>query len=136
MNTVCSNDTLQAVRSYVIGYTSREGRTPSYREICEGLGIRSKATVSRYMHLLFQEEEQETNIEAGGPVRRKTPKLTKGVPLQRYRLDLADGGVIWLDCAAFPSKADNGSLVFSGVFDTTLLRGSVSYIVGCRVEEA
>ncbi len=125
-----NEDTIRTVRKYVVGYIARHGKTPSYGQVCKALGIGSKSTVARYMRPILQEECGKN------PALRRTPPITKPVPLQRYRLDLADRGVIWLACAAFPSVSESGNLVFSGVFDTTLLRGSVSYIVGSRVEEA
>lgn len=52
---VLSEDVKERVMRYNIEYQKREGESPSYREIMEAVGIRSSATVRRYVKRLEAE---------------------------------------------------------------------------------
>ena len=58
----------------------------------------------------------------------------RGHTAQRIRLEVADGGILFLDCSLEPTGTDEMALSISGVMDATQLKGHVSSIVRCCFE--
>ena len=130
-----ANEELKArILDYVTGFVDLHGYAPSYREIGAAVGVRSTSTVHTYMMSLKQEGRFE--LPAG---RFRAATLNRKVVLpgntaQRVRVDVADGGVLYMDCAVQREESNEISLPVSGILDATQLKGTVGSVVGCRIE--
>ena len=131
-----ANEKLKAVvLAFVCDYMDCNGYAPSYREIQQGTGIRSVSTVHDYVKRLEAEGRLElTAGRARALASARMHHLHKNT-VQRVRVEVADGGVLFLDCAV--KQTDNGDVGFtlSGIMDASQLKGMVGSIVGCRFEE-
>ena len=120
------SELLLAMLNYVNGCRLRSGCSPSYREIQRELQIRSLATVSRYMHQLLDSGA----LPAPEKPARTDARSDAGV--HRWRLELADGGHLYLDCRI----GGENRLCFDGILDAEGLKGRVSRIVAVYPEPA
>lgn len=123
------------VLSFIARFMDANGYAPSYREIGRAVGLRSLSSVARYMHELAQEGRIAVPGAAAGRgvSARRTVRLPKREMTHRIRLELADGGVLYLDC----SVEDQGgflSLCFTGIMDAEGLKHPVGRIVGGRID--
>ena len=60
------NKDARAIRDYVNAYLATHGQAPSYTQICEHVGIESKATVAR--HIASSEKRGLLNLPPSRPV--------------------------------------------------------------------
>ena len=86
------------ILSYVYNYSEEHGYAPSYREICQALGVKSKSTVQNHIRrleaegrLCFRTKRPRTMVE------RRQASVTVS-DTQRLRLKIADGGEVLVDC--------------------------------------
>jgi len=124
------------VLDFITDYIERNGYSPSYREIGPAVGLRSSSSVNRYVEVL----KEEGKLIAANP-KAQTFTLARSVDLSdtnesphRIRLEAADGGVLYVDCAMTRREFDSCAVSFSGVIDASQLKGKVSRVVNCRVD--
>ena len=131
-----ANETLKLrILSYVCEFEDRNGYAPSYREIQRAAGIKSVSTVHDYVRRL--EAEGRLSIKVGHP-RALTANRRIRLPdnaARRVRVEVADGGVLFLDCFPDPAGSGGTAVAFSGVMDASLLKGRVGSVVGCSFED-
>lgn len=123
------------ILDYVSAYLDEKGYAPSYREISRAVGLRSLSSVARYIHALTA--EGKLALPDPGPERAlrtaRSIGLQPGKNVRRIRLELADGGVLYLDCG-LTRRNGEVRLCFSGVLDAEGLVGRVSRIVGGGID--
>ena len=126
----------ERVLAYITEYCGRRGYSPTYREIGEAVGLKSAATVSRYVHWLMDE-----GLLTHGDAKPRT--LTTASPAdaaptetiqQRVCLELADGGKVYLDFSMTKPRTAPVELVFDGILDAQDIRGRVGRIVRCGAD--
>ena len=125
------------VLEYVTGYFDQYGYAPSYREIGRAVGLYSSSSVHRYIKMLKDEDKLNQIAKHPRAMSAKRDAAMKGrscgIP-QRVRIELADGGILSLDCAV-RSLGKELTVVFSGMLDASQIKNGVSRIVACTVEE-
>ena len=115
-------------------FTDGYGYSPTYREIGAAVGLRSPASVATYIKALRDEGKLDMTAK-----RPRAVALNRRIPMkleepQRLRVEMADGGVFFLDCAIKRSAPDDFAVVLSGVMDGSNMKASVGSIVGCTIE--
>ena len=123
------------ILAYICAYVDRNGFAPSFREIQLNLGVKSVSTVHDYVKRL--EAEGRLDMKAKHPRALATNRRIQLQPntAQRVRVEVADGGVLFLDCSLEPTGTDGMAFAISGVMDASQLKGSVGSVVGCTIEE-
>lgn len=105
------------------------------------MGLKSAATVSRYVHWLMDEGLMDEGLLAHGDAKPRT--LTTATPAdaaptetiqQRVCLELADGGKVYLDFCMTKPRTALVELVFDGILDAQDIRGRVGRIVRCGAD--
>lgn len=132
----------QSTRERVLGFLNdfakRHGYSPSIREIGQAVGLKSPSTV--YNHLRRLEEEGRIVSCPQKPRARDTVKGTAGRETdretlqRRVRIDLADGGCVYLDYEIEKPKSVPVDVAFCGVLDAKQLKGRVSRVIAFSVE--
>ena len=130
-----SNEVLKGqILAYVCEYVDNNGYSPSFRDIQKALGVRSVSTVHRYAKIL--EAENKLDMKANSPralaACRKV--ILHGNSTQRLRVDIADGGSLFLDCTVERNQTGTMDFRFCGVLDASQLKGTVGSVVGCHIE--
>ncbi len=122
------------ILSYVYSYSEEHGYAPSYREICQALGVKSKSTVQNHIRrleaegrLCFRTKRPRTMVE------RRQASVTVS-DTQRLRLKIADGGEVLVDCDVTGAGSGGVRVSFSGVLDATGLRCRVGRVVSCSID--
>lgn len=117
--------------AFVGGYVSRNGYSPTFREIGEAVGLHSAASVSRYSHRLAQ--EGRISIDESKPRTISTAARLNDVETVRRRicLQLADGGKVYMDCNLQKPRAAPVTVSFDGILDAQAIKGKVGRIVRC-----
>ena len=131
---MASEEMKDRILQYVSGFTDTFGYSPTYREIGAAVGLRSPSTVGTYIKALRDDGKLDMTAK-----RPRAVSLNRRIPMraeepQRLRVELADGGVFFLDCAIKQTAANNLAVVLSGVMDASHLKGSVGSIVGCTID--
>lgn len=123
------------VLEFVADFCARNGYSPTYREIMDALGIRSSATISRYVHRLIEdgklvcdESKPRTLAPAGHAAQVENIH-------QRICLELEDGGRLYMECSLKKPKTAPVKVTFDGILDANDLKGRVSSIVGYYAEQ-
>lgn len=123
------------ILAYLSGFYEQNGYSPSYREIAEGIGVKSTSTIHKYVYALQREGLLDTDRQRSRAVSlTRRVNLSAGDPgYHRIRLRAADGGTLFLDCA-MENNGGQIELSFGGIMDATLMKGNVSRIVGCSLD--
>ncbi len=120
-----------AILEYILECSKQNGYSPSYREIGEAVGLKSIATVSRYVHWLMDE---------GVISRPKSSRRTLTVPrntgsyetiCQRICMEVADGGRVYVDCHLKKPRDVQVRVSFTGILDAESLKGKVGQVIHC-----
>jgi len=122
---------------YITKYTDSNNHAPSYREIGAAVGLKSPSSVSRYIELLKDEGKLMTvspNTQTFS-LARKIDLDRKGECSRRIRLEVADGGVVFLDCLMAKVERQPASVSFSGILDASQIKGKVGQVVNCKIED-
>lgn len=67
------NDTRERIMNFIIDYISKHGYAPTYREIGNGVGLRSTSSINTHMKRLFEERKLETDETDGCPRAIRVP---------------------------------------------------------------
>ena len=130
MRKLLNEDLKNRILSYVREYIDSNGYAPSYREIQHGVGVKSTSTVYDYTRCL--EAEGRLSMHANHPT--ADAKRAKTSSLQRIRLDVADGGVLYLDCSLIHEGEGQVKVTFSGIVDASQMKSPVGCVVGYAPE--
>lgn len=125
------------ILDFISKYSDVNSVTPSYREIGAAVGLKSPASVSRYISQLKDEGKLVTANQKGQTIalaRKITLNEELHCPL-RVRLEVSDGGVIFFDCCMRKEGKEPASVSFVGIFDASQMKGRVGQVVGCRIED-
>ena len=131
-----ANKELEArILSYICDYADQNGYAPSYREIQLAVGVKSVSTVHDYIKRL--ESEGRLDMKAKHPRAIATNRRIElhGNSAQRVRVEVADGGVLFLDCSLEATGTDGMAFAISGVMDASQLKGPIGSVVGCTIED-
>lgn len=120
------------IYAFITGYISQYGHSPAFREIGEAVGLRSSATISRYIHRLI--DDGRISIEESKPrtLSAKNSEAAFETVHQRVCLTLADGGKIYMDCNLRKPRAASIKLTFDGILDAKAMKGRIERIVSCN----
>ena len=123
------------ILAYVCDYADQNGFAPSYREIQQAIGAKSVSTVHDYVKRL--EAEGRLDMKAKHPRALSTNRRIQlqANSAQRVRVEVADGGVLFLDCSLERTGTDGMAFAISGVMDARQLKGPVGSVVGCTIED-
>lgn len=126
------------ILEYVSRYYDGNGYAPSFREIAAELGFHSPSTA--YSHVKRMEAEGKLNMRRKGsrsvlPCRQVSIPVCTGNTAQRIRLGVAGGGSAYFDCSITHYPDGTASVSFSGILDTTELKGGLNQVVACSIEE-
>ena len=130
-----ANEELKSrILAYVCTYADQNGFAPSYRDIQQATGVRSVSTVHDYVKRL--EAEGRLDMKAKHPRALSTMRSIQmhANSTQRVRVEVADGGILFLDCAVEQNRDGKMGIEFCGVLDASQLRGTVGSVVGCGIE--
>ncbi len=130
-----ANEELKSrILAYVCAYADQNGFAPSYRDIQQATGVRSVSTVHDYVKRL--EAEGRLDMKAKHPRALSTNRhiVLPCNSTQRLRVEIADGGVLFLDCAVESNRTGNMDFQLCGVLDASQLKGSIGSVVGCSIE--
>ena len=123
------------IYTFITGYISQYGHSPAFREIGEAVGLRSSATISRYIHRLI--DDGRISIEESKPrtLSAKHSDAAFETVHQRVCLTLADGGKIYMDCHLEKPKSAPVRVSFEGVLDAKNMKSRVGRIVRCQTSD-
>ena len=129
---VTSDKRCDEVYTFITEYITRNGYSPTFREVGDALGLRSSSTISRYIHRLI--DEGRISIDESKPRTLSTAGTGDDIETVRQRLclELADGGKVYMDCNLQKPKAAPVTVSFDGVLDAKAIRGRVGRIVSCN----
>mgnify|MGYP000985846273 FL=1 len=133
------NNNREKVLAFLIEFVRQHGYSPSIREIGQAVGLKSPSTV--YNHLRRLEEEGRIAVCQKRPHTLETARVqikqdTDRENLQRrVRIDLADGGTVYLDYEIEKPKAAPVEVTFGGILDAKQIRGKVSRVIAFCVEQ-
>ena len=122
------------ILDFVSRYTDAHGYAPTYREIGDAVGLSAKSSVHRYVQQLREEGmvEMPAKSRRGMGLHRRAP-VARDMP-QRLRIELADGGFLFLDCAIRRVGGSEYNVEMCGIVDASHLRGSIGSVVACSVD--
>ena len=120
------------VYTFIMEYITRNGYSPTFREVGDALGLRSSSTISRYIHRLI--DEGRITIDESKPRTLSAAACADDIETVRQRLclELADGGKVYMDCNLQKPKTAPVTVSFEGVLDAKDIRSRVGRIVGCN----
>ena len=123
------------VLEYVNTFSDAYGYAPSYREIGAAVGLRSTATVSG--HIAQLKSEGKVNIMSQKPrtITASRKIVLRKTEQQRIRLELADGGVVFIDCSIMENEDSSIKINFSGILDASMIKGKVGRIAHCQIDD-
>lgn len=130
------NKNREKVLAFLTDFVRQHGYNPSIREIGQAVGLKSPSTV--YNHLRRLEEEGRIAVSQQKP---RTPETATRLDAdrenfqRRVRIDLADGGSVYLDYGIEKPKAVPVEVTFGGVLDAKQIRGKVSRVIAFCVEQ-
>jgi len=126
------------ILEFIAAYTNANSVAPSYREIGAAVGLKSPTSVSRYVEQLKGEGILVTVNQKGRAIAlARKIELHKAVNQpQRVCLEVADGGVVYFDCNLEKKRSDILTVSFSGILDASHIKGRVSRVVNCRIEDS
>jgi len=128
-----SKITKKRIMDYITRYANMNGNTPTYREIGAAVGLKSPSSVRRYIEQLKNDGKLTAINETGKKYalpRKTVLDVARDAP-QRVRLEVADGGAVLFDC--YMEK--EGSVSFTGILDASQIKGKVSEVVSCRIDD-
>lgn len=125
------------IYEYILWYVAVNGYSPSYREIGEKVGLNSASTVGKYIKQLEEEGKLTMNdrqkcrsLSAARCI--QLPSITTD-NTQRIEVEMADGGILCLDCRVLCDDDNRPYVAFSGVMDATRLKGQVCNVIRCGI---
>ena len=133
------NNNREKVLAFLIEFVRQHGYSPSIREIGQAVGLKSPSTV--YNHLRRLEEEGRIAVCQKRPRTLETTRVQmkqdagRENQQRRVRIDLADGGSVYLDYGIEKPKAVPVDVTFGGVLDAKQIRGKVSRVIAFCVEQ-
>ena len=125
------------ILEFIAEYSNANSTAPSLREIGAAVGLKSPSSVSQYIKLLKDEGMLATvsqNSRSFALARKIELRRSASQP-QRVRLEVSDGGVIFVDCNLEKKRSDVLSVSFSGILDASQIKGRIGQVVNCRIEE-
>ena len=128
-------DTKRRIKAFVCEYMEANGFAPSYREIQRAVGLKSVSTVAGHIQRL--EADGFLDMHGGRPRSMtlahaaETADAADAEP-RRLRVDVADGGVLYLDCQSVCGGAGGAQMAISGIIDASGMKSPVSHVVACR----
>ena len=63
----------ERILKFIVSYIKGHGYSPTVREICEGVGLKSTSSVQRHLLRMFNEGVLETDTEIGAPRAIRVP---------------------------------------------------------------
>lgn len=130
--------TRERVLDFLNDFVRLHGYSPSIREIGQAVGLKSSSTVYNHLRRLKQEglivacQQKPRTLTAS---RIRPSEETDQETLQRrVRIDLADGGTIYLDFSVEKPKSAPVDISFGGVLDAKQMKGKVSRVIAFSVE--
>jgi len=126
------------ILEFIAAYTNANNVAPSYREIGAAVGLKSPSSVSQHIKQLKAEGMLEFANQKGRAITlaQKIEFHKAENQPQRVCLEVADGGVVFFDCNLEKKQSDVVSVSFSGILDASQIRGRVSQVVNCRIEDS
>ena len=123
---------------FISEYSNANNIAPSLREIGAAVGLNSPSSVSRYIEQLKNEGKLVALNQRSRAIAlaRRIDLRTAGGQPQRVCLEVADGGVVFFDCNLEKNQSDVVSVSFTGILDASQIRGRVSQVVNCRIEDS
>lgn len=130
-----ANEELKSrILAYVSAYSDQKGFAPSYHDIQQATGVKSVSTVHDYVKRL--EAEGRLDMKPKHPRALSTMRRVKmhANSTQRIRLELDDGGIVFVDFAVEKKRGGDMYFKLCGVLDASQLKGAVSSVVACTIE--
>ena len=125
MSNRCREDRQRQICTFIAEYYDSKGYSPSYREIANGVGLRSTSTVHYYVKLLEENGRIKTLPVPGNHTRKVASSRSivisereRSIP-QRVQLNIADGGALCFDCIIRPKPDSSFELLFTGIAEVT-----------------
>ena len=128
----------KSVLEFILEFSKTYGVAPSYREIGAFVGLKSSSSVSRYIEQL-KDEGKLVSIRRNGhaiALTRKVEFCEAESQAQRVCLEVADGGIVFLDCNLEKRKDGAVTVSFSGIVDASQMKSQVGQVVGCWIDES
>ena len=130
--------TREKVLDFLSSFVRQHGYSPSIREIGQAVGLKSSSTVYNHLRRLKQEGlivacQQKPRTLTTLQV-RPSEGTDQETLQRRVRIDLADGGTIYLDCTVEKPKSAPVDISFGGVLDAKQIKGKVALIVAFTME--
>ena len=132
-----ANEALKSrILTFVCNFSDEHGYAPSYREIQLAIGVKSVSTVHDYIKRLESEGRLELRSKHPRAVATNRSIKMGDMPTQRIRIEVSDGGILYVDGILNPDRSDGAIFEFSGVLDATQLKSPIASVVACRIEGA
>lgn len=139
MSNRCREDRQQQICTFIAEYYDSKGYSPSYREIANGVGLRSTSTVHYYVKML-EENGRVKSLPVPGNHTRKVAssrsivlsERERSIP-QRVQLNIADGGALCFDCLIRTKQDASFELLFTGIAEVTGMKSGHGRVISCQL---
>jgi len=129
----------QQICAFIAEYYDSKGYSPSYREIGDGVGLRSTATVHHYVKMLEEKGRIKTLPVPGKHTRKVASSRNiiiseseRDIP-QRVQLNMADGGALFFDCLIRTKQDSSFELLFTGIAKVTGMKNDQGRVISCQL---
>lgn len=133
----CREERQQQICTFIAEYYDKNGFSPSYREIAEGVGLRSTASIYDYVKQLEENGSIQT-IPVSGTRKVASSrsimisKHERSIP-QRVQLNIADGGILCFDCIIRTKQDSSFELLFTGIAEVTGMKSDHGRVISCQL---
>ena len=119
--------TAERILLFIAEYVEKNGFSPTIREISDGTGIQSTATVHRNITRLIR----QGSLTQTKPGTARSVFVNTKVPVMEELIHLclqtSDGGTIILNCVA-----SGGKVVFKGQINSSGCHNGISKVIACH----
>jgi len=126
------------ILEFISEYSHANSVAPTLREIGVAVGLNSPSSVSRYIEQLKNEGKVAPLNQRSRAIAlaRRIELHAAGSQPQRVCLEVADGGIVFIDCNLEKKRNNAVSVSFSGIIDASQMKGRVGQVVNCRIDDS
>ena len=133
-----NRQTKERILEYISNFSETHGISPTISEITDGVGLKSRSSVHGHINRLSAAGRLSFDRKSARSIRLKPRVILDESDRKRHRIriELSDGGVIFLDCSLEKGENESFAVSFLGVLDVSGIKGKIGHVVNCRIVES